>query len=277
MTKYAPPLRQLLDLGEPDDDFDYPALGIGQEHIPDLIRMALDEDLHRADSDTSHAYAPVHAWRTLGYLRAQAAIEPMLGLFRRIDEEQDDWVGEDLPEAYGMIGPAAIPALVTYMGDRSHGVYARVGASTALEQIGKRNPESRDKVVAVITNQLEQAAENHPSLNGCLLAALLDFRTVESAPVIERAFAANAVDEMAAGDWEDVQVELGLKAKRSTPKPPSPVERYFGDYAFPGYAPPPDPDPNIDALISQMRAQGLLKTPAQPDQQPHKKKNRKNK
>jgi hypothetical protein len=40
----------------------------------------------------------------------------------------------------------------------------------------------------------------------------------ESADVIEQAFASGRVDLMVRGDWEDVQIELGLLDKRITPR-----------------------------------------------------------
>jgi hypothetical protein len=43
-----------------------------------------------------------------------------------------------------------------------------------------------------------------------MLANLLDLHAVEATPVIEKVFAANAIDETIAGDWDDVQWELGL-------------------------------------------------------------------
>jgi len=45
------------------------------------------------------------------------------------------------------------------------------------------------------------------------VADLLDMRAVESAAVIERAFAAGRVDEGVAGVWEEVQMKLVLKAR----------------------------------------------------------------
>jgi len=39
-------------------------LGFGPEHAQELIRMALDEDLHRADSDSLDVWAPIHASST---------------------------------------------------------------------------------------------------------------------------------------------------------------------------------------------------------------------
>jgi hypothetical protein len=42
---------------------------------------------------------------------------------------------------------------------------------------------------------------------------------VEAAPVIEQAYAANQVDLMFQGDWEDAQVYLGLLDHRHSPPP----------------------------------------------------------
>ena len=42
---------------------------------------------------------------------------------------------------------------------------------------------------------------------------------MESLPVIERAFAADCVDLSVFGDWEDVQIRLGLKPHREKPRP----------------------------------------------------------
>ena len=72
---YAPPVDQLLTFGEewskPDDWPDYLALGLGSEHIPDLIRMATNEELEEADDGSAEVWAPIHARRALGQLQAR--------------------------------------------------------------------------------------------------------------------------------------------------------------------------------------------------------------
>ncbi len=219
-ANYPPPVDKLLTFGEcsPSPEWpDYLALGLGPEHVPDLIRMATDEELNQAASDSLEVWAPVHAWRALGQLRAEAAIEPLLSLFRRIDENEDDWVDGQLPDVYGMIGPAAIPALTAYLADTSHGLYARISAASSLKHIGEMHPDARAECVAIFARQLEGFAEQDPTLNAFLVAPLLDLKAVEAAPVIERAFAADRVDESVVGDWEDVQIALGLKEQRETP------------------------------------------------------------
>jgi len=214
---YPPPVDKLLAYGDARNFREWPDyLQLGPEHIPDLIRMATDDDLLWAGSDSLEVWAPIHAWRALGQLCAEAAIEPLLTLFDALDAE--DWILEEMPEVYGLIGPAAIPALTAYLADTSHLLFSRVAASGCLQHIGAQHPEARAECVAAITRQLERFAENDPTLNGDLVASLLDLKAVESAPVMERAFAANRVDLSVTGDWEDAQVEFGLKPARETPR-----------------------------------------------------------
>lgn len=179
--------------------------------------MSTDDDLLWADSESLEVWAPIHAWRALGQLRAETAIEPLLTLFDALDAE--DWILEEMPEVYALIGPAAIPALTTYLADESHLLFSRVAASNCLKEIGASHLEARAECVAAITGQLDRFTENDPTLNACLIADLLESRAVESMPVMERAFAAGRVDLSVMGDWEDAQIELGLKSKRDTPRP----------------------------------------------------------
>ena len=115
-SNYTQPVATLLSYGErrylkqwPD----YLALGFTPEHIPELIRLATDAELHWAHSDSSEVWAPVHAWRALGQLHAEEAIEPLMRLFHEL--EDSDQVGEELPFIYGMIGASAIPTLAHYL------------------------------------------------------------------------------------------------------------------------------------------------------------------
>jgi len=223
-TSYPPPVDKLLTYGDcrkakwPD----YLALGFGPEHIPDLIRMATDSELNWGNPGSLEVWAPTHAWRTLGQLGAADAVEPLLGILDELAKNHDDWGLEELPVVFGHIGPAAIFALASYLADESHELFARVRAAHGLEEIGNRHPEARGKCIAILTKQLEQFADNDPTLNGLLIAHLLDLKAIEAVPVMQRAFEVGSVDLTVAGDWEDVQVELGLKAKRETPRPRPP-------------------------------------------------------
>ncbi len=214
MAEYKEPVDVLLKLGDARDSLgkwpDYSAYGIGAEHIPDLIRMATDPELNWADSDSLEVWAPIYAWRALGQLRAEEAIEPLLTLFHEL--EDSDWVGEELPRVYGMIGAAAIPALTAYLADTSRDLFPRVGAAQGLFEIAMSHAQARDVCVAALTRQLEIFGKNDRELNGFLVNYLIELEATETASLMKRAYAARRVDKMICGDWEDVQVALGLKS-----------------------------------------------------------------
>ena len=98
-----------------------------------------------------------------------------------------------------------------------------------LAYIGREHPETRDRIVQIITTTLEaRHASNDPVINGFWIADLLGLQAVESYPVIKAAYEAGSVDPMALGDLEDVEIELGLKEKRETPRPLTPLQRAMG-------------------------------------------------
>lgn len=220
-SSYPAPVDKLLTFGECRNFGDWPnylELGFGPEHVNDLIRMATDAELNLADSDSLEVWAPTHAWRTLGQLRAEAAVAPLINLFDQIDPE-DDWAPNELPIVMGMIGPAAIPALAAVVADPAAKKNSRTCAGESLAEIGQEYPESREACVKSLVAGLELFAQNAPELNGFFIANFLDLDAIEAAPVIERAFAAGRVDESIAGDWEDVQVEFGfIEERRTKPK-----------------------------------------------------------
>jgi hypothetical protein len=216
-ASYPDPVNKLLTYGDcrkPHEWPNYLELGLTQAHVPDLIRMATDPELNWADSDSLEVWAPVHAWRALGQLRAEEAILPLMELFQELEES--DWAIEELPEVYGMIGPRAIPSLADYLSTSSHSVEARMTAANCLERIGKIHPEARGECVSVLTRELERFRTNDPDLNGSLISDLLDLKAVEAIPVIRAAFANHRVDPFIAGDVEDVEIELGLRAQRTS-------------------------------------------------------------
>ena len=220
-TSYSPPVNRLLKLGEQRTQTwsVYLKMGFTAEHIPDLIRMMMDKELNNAESESAEVWAPLHAWRTLGALRATDAIEPLLSLLPRLDEDlDDDWTNEELPKVFGLIGETAIPLLTTYLLDDSHGLYARTAAARSLTEIAERHPTARLRCLEAICTALENRQKNSKEFNAYLVDELLDLEAVESMLLIQKAFSENCVEESIVGDWEDAQIDLGLKTERSHPR-----------------------------------------------------------
>jgi hypothetical protein len=211
---YMPPVSHLLLSGETnlrtsEEWPDYVAeLGLTQEDIPELIRLATDKELHfDTDLDDPASWAAVHAWHALGQLHAEAAIEPLLATL----EWDSDWAAEDVPKVYGMIGPAAIPALAEYIAGEHDDEYAITHAAMGLLHIAERFPKAREQAIAPIISRLERYEENTPTQNAFLISDLEDLKAVEAASLMKQALDAKAVDESVVGDWDDVQYALGLR------------------------------------------------------------------
>ncbi|HEX6606417.1 MAG TPA: hypothetical protein VF276_05810, partial [Chloroflexia bacterium] len=136
------------------------------------------------------------------------------------DEDRfDDSILEELPDVYGMIGPAAIPALSALLADDSQGIYGRMSALTALGKIAEQYPDARDAALAPIVRQLEAYATNDEDLNGFLISELMRLQAAETLPLIEQVFKAGKVGPMMA-TWDDVQIEFGLKTPEEVGRDP---------------------------------------------------------
>ena len=203
-------LRKWTD-GQPNYVAD---LHLYPEHIPALIQIAQQwaEPFEQTEgkSDTAWA-APIHAWRALGQLRAVEAVEPLLAMLNRMDEIGDDWYLEEFHKVFGMIGPSALEPLAHYVVDQSNAEFPRISAATGLNEIAERHGETRDQVVKILTDELAKQAPDIESLNGFLADYLIKLRAVESAEVIERAYAAEVIDPHIRGTWTQMRRELGVE------------------------------------------------------------------
>lgn len=217
----AGPVERLLELGEPrySRDFvwpEYRALGIGPEHIRALIEIANDIELIQLEDESDpHAWGPIHAWRALGQLQAVEAILPLLRLFHQVRD--NDWVIEEMPDVFAMIGPAAFPALAAYLRDTAYPPYSRLIAATSLMQIAQVYPGMRAQAVEALAEQLAGYEQNSPGMNGVLIANLVELEAVEKAELIQKVFTESKVDRFIVGDWRDVKYRLLPPAANRAP------------------------------------------------------------
>ncbi len=206
------------DAGDPDYVADF---GLRQADVPVLIDIACQwADTGRAEDDV--LFAPIHAWRALGQLRAAEAVEPLLAAQDALDAWGDQWYLEEFHDLFGLIGPPAVPALATYLTDRSHGEFPRISAANGLCEVAKRHPEVRQRVVDALAIEL---AKRHPdvcSLNAFLVGYLADLKVTESALIIERAYAVGVVDAGVCGHWAKIRRELGVRGHGLVPDRPEP-------------------------------------------------------
>jgi HEAT repeat protein len=93
-----------------------------------------------ADQNSMEVWAPVHAWRALGQLRAEEAIKP----------------------------------LREYLLDSSNKELARATAANCLEKIGNKNSLLKNDCISILAEYLEQSTIDAPTLNGLVIAYLIE-------------------------------------------------------------------------------------------------------
>jgi HEAT repeat protein len=218
-----PAIQNLARLGstgvwEKREWADYRSLGIGPKHIPTLIEILTQIDTFwEDDEDSPESWAPLHAWRALGQLQAVEALPAMTGLLRLIDEEGIDLVQEDLPDAFGLMGPEAVAPLSEYLQNEDNWMWARLAAADGLKQLGSNFPKARDGAIRSLAQTLEHFNSNNDTFNGFLIEYLAGLKAVEASPLVEQAFAAARIDTTIFGDWEDFLVAVGIMKERLTP------------------------------------------------------------
>jgi hypothetical protein len=228
ITDHAAPLAPLLALGTPAvpeaEWLDYrAAFGLGPADIDALIAMACDRALLELEVDDPACWAPIHAWRALAGLRAEAAVLPLLALCATM--AGNDWIDEELPSIFGLIGEPAVAPLRAWLCDDLRSEEGRILAADGIREIGCRHAGSRDACVSILTEALAPGAAAPPWVAGTIVSGLIDLKAVEAIEAIREAFARDAVEPFMSGDLEDVEIALGLRAERSTRRP-----HYARDY-----------------------------------------------
>jgi hypothetical protein len=95
---------------------------------------------------------------------------------------------------------------------RGGGNEAWVGVQLAQQ------PELRTACVDMLAGLLADYARIDTDLTSSFVSSLVELRALEHIDLIEAVFTDGYVDTSVRGDWEDVQVELGLLAERVTPR-----------------------------------------------------------
>jgi hypothetical protein len=208
-NRYNSPIKELLSIGDIRGSstwLDYSSYGITSKDIPELIKMATDEKLNFASSNSTYVWAPLHAWRALGQLRAIQAINPLISLFEKL--ENDDWARKDLPEVFGMLGKVAIPNLSRYLFDKSHSYMPKIICANCIKHVGMYDEKSKHLCIQVLSKALADYLDNHPSLNAFYIWYLKDLGAKDKLPLIQKVYRKGKVDEQVIGSLEKVESDF---------------------------------------------------------------------
>jgi hypothetical protein len=150
----------------------------------------------------------------LGQLQVTEAIPSLLDL----NEEYpfDALFEDEFPKVFTLMGLPAIAKLKEYLEDTAKSQFARSNAISCLTALGKFH---RGECIDVLTDFLKKANNTVADLAGLTVCALLELKATETIDTIRDAFKRKCVNISIPGDIEDVEINLSLRHKRSTPPP----------------------------------------------------------
>jgi hypothetical protein len=210
-------IKVLASLGEPKDNKpwrDYSGYGLTAVDASTLVALVADNRF--LESEGADYWVPLHSWRALQHLMP-AGLHELIGIFDVLAE--DDWAHDEVPFVIAAAGNAAIEPLTAYVLDGRNDEFAVPLALQSLVEIGKRHGKLRKPVIERLVYCLKHAPEHDPGLKGLIVLELVSLRAVDAMPAIRAAFAADQVDWTVSGDLEDVELGMGLRTQRDTPRP----------------------------------------------------------
>ena len=212
-------IKALNTLGEPQDGqkwLDYSKFGITSSDAKQLVALIKDKEGEFYESEEEDYWVPLHAWRALKPLMP-GGLESLINGFNSFCE--DEWAQDEIPEVIAAARNHAIEPLVDFILNADNASQARFMAIDALSQIGKAHSFLRAKAIDNLSKCIQTLGAKDDAVNGFVISHLVDLKAVDAHAVIQAAFAEERVDMSISGDLEDVEIGLGLRTERTTPRP----------------------------------------------------------
>ena len=216
---YLPPITQLIAASPTDEPaLEVEILAQGKVLVPELIRLAFDEDLPVRG-------APDHAVRLL-HKMCDAKIAELGELSAWLDKASGDWRNELLTRHVAKIGGYTTSELETIVGNLHADTFTRTSALEDLAERVERLPALRKRFIAFIRTMLtrpEADTASEETIIGFLISEALELEARELYPEIMRAFVEDRVDTSVVSPMS-VQHHWGLLPKEE------PIRRSDGMY-----------------------------------------------
>ena len=229
--KYEGNVAKLLSLGKQsfrsDKEFSYvEKFGLSDEDIPQLMRLAQDEDIYRFDySDIpedkgEEFYGVIHAWYALSEMKVPEFKRWFIQMMEEMemDEDYDEWKFDSFVT---LLTPFFDEALFDYFVEKVMDpdlfIWTRIVYAEAIEEMLEREIAPLSKIDPMVEKVLNEPDDG--ILNAFIIGICAKFKLTHHHALIKACFERDAVDIMHMGDLEDVEIEMGLRKERETEKP----------------------------------------------------------
>jgi hypothetical protein len=197
---------------------DYKKIGFNEDDIDNLIKIALDKDLFFSNNNAEALmYAPCHAIMALAQLET---IDLFDALLARIEFfEDDDYYTNAALRYFEAVGYERFTKLIEFFLNSKNNIYNRMLILEAIEKISENHKDTHEMVEKTLVEYLQRDDELDDGLNAMVIFHLIDISGDIHIELIREVFSTKPVDVYYDGDLEDVEIRVGLRKHRDTPKP----------------------------------------------------------
>ncbi|WP_295421083.1 SEC-C metal-binding domain-containing protein [Sulfurovum sp.] len=201
----------------------YLELGFTEEDIDLLTEFIFDEEINALPYNKKNEgilFAPVHALLVLAKLEAK---KPFGRLIRGLEffGDDDDYYRSALIYYIKKVGKDFLPELTDYFLDSKKNVFNRMIMLEGVEKfiLDAGNEHLKDAWEKTLVTYLENEDEQDDALNAFAIFALVDVSQAKHIGLIRSVFQNKPVDLWYDCDLEELEIRLGLRKERSTPRP----------------------------------------------------------
>ncbi|MCA3003915.1 MAG: hypothetical protein LW650_13160 [Planctomycetaceae bacterium] len=192
------------------EELDFVGMGLGGEHVGELLRMACDKGLlARTDESDPLSWGPMHALDALADVLSHArekgqavSVNPawptkLMELGEWLVKHEQDYLLDSWLGACIEMGPAVVKPALGRMVNGRNPVTLRLLCIEAAELVAQEHAEVRGEVVGALMAQLKQARLNVVAMNDVLCLALRALGVAEAEGLIDAAYQGAGISEAA--------------------------------------------------------------------------------
>lgn len=198
---------------QPPQDFD---AFLQADDIPLLLGLALEDGIYHTQRHFSYL--------ALAALKRHADPEllPALIIWLIREAADEDGIPYEFSDVFINIGPPAVDMLLQCARESPIDDLQDVFFSHAALASMQHNQYRRGDIIAALKQAIDDRLA-YPVVDLTqLLQTMLDLRPTDELAYFREMYQPDKVDFGLSGDWEDIEIELGLRESRSTPKPDYP-------------------------------------------------------
>ncbi len=166
----------------------------GNEAVSHLRDVLKDGSYMEATDDRQ--WMPLHAVKLLGTIANPQAIPELINALLLAGESDDDWILEDLPTAFGRIGPQAIEPLEGFILEHKNDYelwWPRSAAADGLVSIAIKHPDEKERILSFLHSLF--SVDNDTEFLSFVASGLFDINDTSSIPILEKAFDDDLIQE----------------------------------------------------------------------------------